>query len=121
MKTILIVDDEKNIRKLYEMELIRDGYKVVVASSGEEALAVVNASPPDLIVLDIRMPQMDGIETLSRLMAKHRHIPVILNSAYSSYKDDYLTWAADAYVIKSADMDELKSRIKEILDKPASA
>jgi DNA-binding response OmpR family regulator len=117
MKTILIVDDEKNIRKLYEKELNRDGYKVMVASSGEEALAAVDASPPDLIVLDIRMPQMDGIEMLNHLMAKHRNIPVILNSAYSSYKDDYFTWAADAYVIKSANLDELKMKIKEILEK----
>lgn len=120
MKTILVVDDEKNIRKLYEKELSRDGYKVVIAGSGEEALTVVDESPPDLIVLDIRMPQMDGIETLGRLMAKHYKIPIILNTAYSSYKDDYLTWAADAYVIKSSNLDELKSKIKEIFEKQPS-
>ena len=76
MKTILVVDDEKNIRRLYEKELARDGYKVLIVGSGEEALQTVEATPPDLIVLDIRMPKTDGIETLSKLMAKHRKIPV---------------------------------------------
>jgi len=119
MKTILVVDDEKNIRRLYDKELTREGYKVLVASNGKEALQMVDSAPtpPKLIVLDIRMPKMDGVETLGHLMAKHRKIPVIINSAYSSHMDNYLTWAAEAYVIKSSDLSELKNKIREVMEK----
>ncbi len=117
MKTILVVDDEKNIRRLYDKELTREGYRILVASNGAEALQLVDATPPDLIILDIRMPKMDGVETLGLLMAKHRKIPVIINSAYSSHMDNYLTWAAEAYVIKSSDLSELKNKIREVLAK----
>jgi len=121
MKTILIVDDEKNLCRLYEKELTKDGYQVVLAHSGAEALEKVDECAPDLVVLDIRMPGMDGIETLSKVLGKNNRLPVILNSAFSSYQNNYMSWAADAYVIKSADLTELRTRIREILDKKSHA
>ncbi|MBI4483460.1 MAG: response regulator [Acidobacteria bacterium] len=115
MKTILVVDDEKNIRKLYEKELGESGYRVVLASDGKEALAQVDRCNPDLVVLDIRMPGMNGIEVLSGILAKNNRLPVILNTAYASYQDNFMSWAADAYIIKSSDLSELKAKIKELL------
>lgn len=115
MKTVLVVDDEKHIRELYRSELEDEGYGVVLAASGKEALEVVEQRSPDLIVLDIQMPGMDGIETLEKLLGQDRCIPIILNTAYSHYKDDFTTWGADAYVVKSSDMSKLKAEIKRLL------
>jgi len=114
---ILIVDDEVNQGLLYEQELSDEGYDVDVANSGGEALELVKTSSYDLVVLDIGMPDMDGLETLGRMLSMNNKLPVILNTAYPSYKDNFMSWAADAYVIKSSDLSELKGKIKESLDK----
>lgn len=116
MKHILVVDDEKNICELYKSDLEDEGYVVTVANSGQEALVEVEKNPPDLIVLDIQMPGMDGIETLEKLLGKDMGIPIILNTAYSHYKEDFTTWGADAYVVKSMDTSKLKDEIKRLLN-----
>ncbi len=116
MAKLLVVDDETNQRKLYEQELLDEGYSVNIASSGQEALEQIEADRPDLVVLDISMPGMDGIEVLGKILSKDKTIPVILNTAYSTYKDNFMTWSADAYVVKSGDLTELKERIKEVLE-----
>jgi len=64
--------------------------------------------------LDIYLPGMDGLETMGRILSKNRQIPVILYTAYSSYQDNFLSWAADAYLIKSSDLTELKETIKRL-------
>lgn len=112
---ILVVDDEENIRFLYKEELEDEGYNVVLAANAEEAMKKIIEHQPDLITLDIKMPGMDGIEFLRKLKEENRNIPVILCSAYGSYKQDFRVWASDAYVVKSADLRELKQTIKEIL------
>jgi DNA-binding NtrC family response regulator len=116
MSKILVVDDERNIRKLYESELTRAGYEVETAESAEEALEKIAKAPPDLVVLDIRLEGMDGIDCLRTIMEKRRDLPVVLNSAYSTYKQDFASWMADAYVVKSSDLTELKTKIKEVLE-----
>lgn len=121
MTKLLVVDDEKNIRKLYETELTREGYQVTTAESAEEALDLIEKAPPDLVVLDIRLEGMDGIDCLRTIMEKRRDLPVILNSAYSTYKQDFASWMADAYVVKSADLTELKTKIREVLGKRGRA
>jgi len=115
MKHILVVDDEKHICELYKSELEDEGYRVTVATSGAEALSAVEQNPPDLIVLDIQMPGMDGIETLEKLLGRDKGIPVILNTAYSHYREDFTTWGADAYVVKSSDTSKLKQEIRRLL------
>jgi DNA-binding response OmpR family regulator len=115
MATLLIVEDEANQRMLLQEELCEEGYNVKLASNGKEALEKVAEELPDLIVLDIRMPIMDGMEALGRIIGKKKKRPVIIHSAYSSYKDDYMSWAADAFVVKSADLTELKRTIREHL------
>ncbi len=115
MKKILVIDDEQNIRLLYKEELEEQGYQVTVAATAEEAMGKIEADKPDLITLDIKMPGMDGIEFMRKLKEEKRDIPVILCSAYGRYKQDFRVWASDAYVVKSADLSELKLTIKEIL------
>lgn len=115
MKRILVVDDEENIRMLYQEELQEEGYEVVTASNGIEALETLSKEPFDLVTLDIRMPGMDGINTVRAIKDKYRNIVVILVTAYGEYKQDFSTWASDAYIVKSADLSELKSTIKSIL------
>ena len=115
MKRILVVDDEEHICELYKMELEDEGYSVIMADSGKEALAAVERTSPDLIVLDIQMPGLSGVEILETLVGRDKGIPIILNTAYSHYKDDFTTWGADAYVVKSSDTTELKREIKRLL------
>ncbi len=117
MARLLVVDDDKNLQVLYKEEFEEEGYEVDVAGSGSEALEIVKKNKPDLVVLDISMPGMDGIEVLSKVLAQDKTISIILNTAYGTYKDNFMTWSADAYVVKSGDLTELKSKVREILDK----
>ncbi|MBL8768969.1 MAG: response regulator [Planctomycetes bacterium] len=114
---ILIADDEPNLRLLYKSELESEGFDVLLATNGREAISVAASERPDLVVLDIRMPGMDGVEVLQRILDHNRTMPVILNSAYSSYKENFMTWAADAYVVKSSDVTELIAKIRDVLGK----
>jgi DNA-binding response OmpR family regulator len=115
MKTILIVDDDHNLRRLYKEELEAEGYSVVLAKGGRQALDIMAQTKPDVVIMDIRMPEMNGLEAMVKILRQHSSVPVILNTAYSSYQDDFLTWAADGYVIKSSDLEPLKLKIREVL------
>ena len=115
MKKILVVDDEESIRFLYKEELEDEGYVVECAKDGEEAIEKVSVFKPDLISLDIKMPGMNGIETLKRIREKERQLPIVLCSAYGEYKQDLTTWASDAYIVKCADLTAFKSTIRRLL------
>ncbi|MEW6377472.1 MAG: response regulator [Thermodesulfobacteriota bacterium] len=116
-KKILVVEDEKGLRLLYKEELEAEGYEVLTAKNGKEAIQQLEEGKPDLVVLDIVMPVMDGMEALGRIVGKDRKIPIILNTSYSGYKQNFMSWVADAYVTKSADLSELKNKIRELLEK----
>ncbi len=117
MKKILVVDDEENIRELYKAELTDEGYVVELAVDGPAALEKIASFRPDLITLDVKMPGMDGIEVLRRIKEKDASIPVLLLTAYGEFKQDFNTWASDAYIVKSADTGELKAAVREILSR----
>ena len=114
MKKILIVDDEENIRLLYTEELTEIGYNVKTAGSIKEALKLIESFSPDLIILDIKMPEIDGLEGLKKFKELFKDIPVIICSAYESYKQNFITWSAEDYVVKSTDLTELKQKIEKI-------
>ena len=115
MSKILVVEDEKSLRALYKQDLEQEGYDVVVAGNAVEGIQALDTESPDLVVLDIRMPGMDGLDCMGRMLDRHPKIPIVLNTAFSSYKDNFLSWAADAYVIKSSDTGELRKKIRELL------
>lgn len=112
---VLVVEDDANQRSLYQEELADDGFRVITASDGREALEVAQAQLPDLVVLDVNMPRMDGLDTLSALLETNRSVPVIIHSAYASYQDSFASWAADAYIVKSSDLSELKNTARRLL------
>ena len=120
MAKILVIEDEKNLRLLYKQDFERDGHEVVTAADAPEGIKLVESESPDLVVMDIRLPGMDGLEAMGRVLDRHPRLPVVLNSAYSSYQDSFMSWAADAYVVKSADTDELRSRVRDLLDARAT-
>jgi len=116
MAKILIVDDEEGIRILYKMELEDEGYEVMTLPDGQELLKVVDELQPDCIILDIKMREYDGLDLLQQLRKKYYDLPVILNSAYSSFKVDLKAVAADYYVVKSSNLAELKAKLKVALE-----
>jgi CheY-like chemotaxis protein len=115
MKRILVVDDEESIRQLYQEELSEAGYHVELAADGAEALRKIEKARPDLMTIDIRMPGMDGIELLGRVREMHRDLPIIICTAYGDFRGDFGTWSSDAFLTKSADLQELKRKIHELL------
>ena len=115
MKKILIVEDEEDLCLLYQEELTDEGYDVTTVREAETALDLLRRERFDLIVTDIRMPGRDGVELITQIVGLRKDIPIVINTAYQSYKDDFMTWAADAYVVKSSSLTELKVRIKDLM------
>src|ERR1700749_364075 len=98
MICILLTEDLPDQRALYHDVLREAGYKVRDAASAREALEAYDEEKPDLVVLDIQMPGMDGIEAMGKILAKRRDTPVILYTAYPHFKQNFMTWPADAFV-----------------------
>jgi len=116
-KKVLLVEDNEGLRDLYKEELEEEGYEIITVKNGKEALQKLEKEKPDLVVLDIVMPVMDGMEALGRMIGKGRTIPIILHTSHPGYQEDFMSWAADAYLLKSADLTELKNKIRELLKK----
>lgn len=115
MKKVLIVEDDAAQRVLYEMEISDMGYEVILARDGLEAVEKVTSQKPDVIILDLMLPNMHGLEALRKMLGINACLPVIINSAYSHYKDNFMSWAAEEYIVKSADLSMLKNAIKRVL------
>ncbi len=120
MPKLLVVDDETYIRMLYKKEFEGDGYDVSVAANPSEALTIMSASCPDVVILDIELGDENGLDLLNRIRQEYRQCAVVLNSAYSTYKSDFQSWLADAYIMKSSDLTPLKSMVKSLLGKGPS-
>ncbi len=117
MARLLVVDDERDIRHLYAAELEDEGYQVDTAGTGRDAAEMLERQKYDLIVLDIQMQGESGLHILQKIVKKKADLPVILCTAFSCYKEDFSSWLADAYVVKSSDLTELKQEIKRLLEK----
>ena len=128
-RRILLVEDNPDderltLRALRENQVLNE---VVVARDGAEALdylfgsgAHADRAPdtmPDVVLLDLKLPKVDGLEAMGRMLSQDRSLPIILHSAYTMYKDDFQTWSADAYVVKSSDLTELMQKIDKLLEK----
>ncbi len=115
-RKIVVVEDEQNMRRLLEEELAEEGYDVVSASNAEEAIQLFESEKGiDLTTIDIEMPGMSGLELAGRLRRSNPEMKIILLTAYTHYKQDLSSWAADAYVVKSMDLTELKNKVRDLL------
>ncbi|MBJ7520346.1 MAG: response regulator transcription factor [Solirubrobacteraceae bacterium] len=119
---ILLADDEQSVQTLLSYPLRKDGYEVVQASDGREALARFNESTFDLVVLDVMMPRMDGLEVCRRLRAKST-VPIIMLTAKAEEIDKVLglELGADDYITKPFSMREFRSRVKATLRRAGMA
>jgi two-component system response regulator (stage 0 sporulation protein F) len=115
MSQILLVEDQPHQRMLYEQELSDEGYDVLTASNGRDALELFERHHPQLVVTDILLPGMNGIEVMERILEIDRNTPIIVHSAYSSPSHDFVTWFARAYVMKCGDLTELKTQVRNAL------
>ena len=114
---VLAVDDELQMRDLLNLFLTRDGYEVILASNGEDALKLAQKENPQIILLDIKMPGIDGIEVCRRLKAnrKTQSIPIIVITALGDHKMEAIEAGADDFISKPLDMLELSTRVKSII------
>ncbi|MFO8079955.1 MAG: response regulator [Armatimonadota bacterium] len=118
---ILLVDDDPNHRELYSRRLQRLGYAIRTAGSADEALEEVAASSPHVVVLDIAMPGRDGLSLLQELVAINPSVPVIIHTAYPAFRENYLTWTAEAYIEKSSNLQPLSRAIEEAISQQVVA
>lgn len=116
MAKILVVDDEEHIRLLYSEELTEAGYEVITAADGYKLTERIEKEQPDLVILDIKMIDYNGLDLLQEIRNKFYDLPVILCTAYDTFKEDIKSIAADFYVIKSFDLTELKKKIAKALE-----
>jgi DNA-binding response OmpR family regulator len=110
---VLVVDDDVHIQRLYKEELEEEGHEIVIAGTGKDALELFEKENPDVVTLDILMPDMDGITLLRKMKEQRPKIPIIMSTAYD-YRDDFAVWASEAYIVKSSDLSELKKTIKKL-------
>ncbi|GBC76976.1 Transcriptional regulatory protein GlrR [bacterium HR08] len=115
MAKILIVDDEPNIRLLYTAVLTEREHEVVEAENGRQALEALEREPFDLVILDIRLRAESGLDLLQEIVARYPQVPVILCSAYVSFQDDYTSWLAHSYCVKSSDPRALLEEVERVL------
>lgn len=113
---ILVVDDDEHIQRLYKEELTDDGHEIIIAGTGKSALEMFEKEDPDVVTLDILMPDIDGIALLRKMKERRPKTPIIMSTAYD-YRDDFAVWASEAYVVKSSDLTELKNIINGLSKK----
>lgn len=115
MAKILIIDDQPYLQELFTQEFMDDGYNVVCVRDVESAKVHLNASKPDLVLLDLYLDGFEGWDLLSEIKNKDLDVPVIIVTAYDSYLDDPRVSQADGYVIKGFDaIGRLKEKIREV-------
>ena len=110
---ILFVDDEPHQREIYRRRLERHGYVVETVDNADAAVSRLREERPSVVILDIAMPGRDGLSALQEFLDIDPSVPVIINTAYPGYAENFLSWAADAYIEKSANLDPLLDAIKK--------
>lgn len=115
MKKILIVDDHAGIVRLLSLEIKQRGYNVMTASNGKKALEMIEVERPDLILLDIVMPEMNGFEMLARVR-EFSNIPIIIHSFDEHNRETALKLGANDFILKPYDMERLSENLERVLD-----
>lgn len=117
MKRILIVDDQQGIRLLLKEVFEREGYETLIAGSGKEALELTEQACPDMVLMDMKMPGMDGIELLKRLKKRRHDCKVIMMTAYGEMGviEESMNWGVVRYFTKPFDVFELRDAVRELI------
>lgn len=115
-KRIMVIEDDECLRDLYQEVLEDEGYEVLAARDGMEGLRMMEHSKPDLLLLDVGLPGMDGLEVLARL-DPYKEVRVIVLTSNPEYRTNPLCRAADGFVYKSVDLKELKQKVRRVLGK----
>ena len=113
---LLFVDDEEGFLELYRAVFRREGYVVDTAANADEARLRLASGGIDVVVLDIRLGEGSGLALLREIKAADARLPVVLATAYARYQDDFSSWLADAYIVKSSDLGELRQAIVRCLE-----
>jgi len=116
---VLFVDDEEELLNLYRSAFAREGYEVMTARDLQSARGILAGAAVAAVVLDIRLAEGSGLELLREIKAGRPHLPVVLSTAYARYQDDFSSWLADAYVVKSSDLAELKAAVRRCVGQTA--
>ena len=119
MARLLLVEDEPAQLDFYKRLLVEDGHEVREAQCGREAIRIAKSFCPSIVVLDLVLPDMDGTEAISRLLRECGRPKIVINTGYASYRFDFRCWGADAFVIKSSDAAELRSKVRQVLSAPS--
>lgn len=116
--TILLAEDEAASRFLYVEELEEAGYRVLTAENGLQVLGILEDVKVDLLMTDIKMPDMHAMEMIPRVRAEHPHLPIIVASAFKGMEDDFALKGFDisGFFVKPVNMNALKKKIKEIAE-----
>ena len=122
-KTLLIADDEPNIRRVLQAIFVKDGYEVQVAENGVKALEWASANPVSLLITDLIMPDMNGVELIQKVKQKHPEAVAIVITAYATIKTcvDAMRFGASDYITKPFDMDEIRAVVKRAVARAAEA
>ena len=112
---LLIVENNINLGLLYEQELKEEGYDVLVTNSYDKALELFKQHRFDLVIIEIGKPEINELKAFVRFLQIIGNIPIIINTGYPDYRDYFMSWFAEKFVVKSSDLSELKSKIKDCL------
>lgn len=117
MKTILLVEDEVSLSDIISDELREAGYEVLTAYTGKECYEHMKEVTPDLVILDIKLPDVSGLKLLEDVRNKSANLPIVICTAFDSFKTEYEVWASkiSEYIVKPVDLDDLRAKIKKIL------
>jgi len=112
---VMVVENDRFQRLLLTEEFEHEGHEVVAVPGGEEALEAMAARRPDAVVLEVRLPGMDGLALMERLVAIDERLPVVIHTASDGLQDHVLAWAADAYLLKQSDLGELTATVRALV------
>ena len=114
-KKIMVVDNDDILCLLYKLELEDEGYEVLVASRARQALEIAKNEPLDLILMDTKILDRDGLKALEGIAHKNPTIPVIINSSFPCSEEEAKSWIGREYVVKSSNLRELKNKVSTVL------
>ncbi len=116
-RRVLMVEDDPSLRELYQTALQGSGYEVTAAASGMEALELAREGrAPDILVVDVHLGDIDGLTVARKILERHPNLLVVVHTAHPDHRADFASWCAEAFVVKSPDLEALGRCIGQLLD-----